>query len=144
MIGELINGNSNGSRRAYSRSSTMNGNGAGIVLILPDLLKVRRIIIHIKKWMQTKYEVLLVGLRAVIGIGVELRYKWSVLFERSIYGPMLQCVLNEEVNCILKENCEGCCGSHVRGMALDEKVKKAGYLWPTMLSSIFSFYFKTY
>ncbi|XP_075518298.1 uncharacterized protein LOC142552407 [Primulina tabacum] len=54
------------------------------------------------------------------------------LYRRSYLGPLLKCVSESEVEYILREIHEGCCGEHLGGMALSRKALLAGFWWPRM------------
>ncbi|XP_042460238.1 uncharacterized protein LOC122043709 [Zingiber officinale] len=58
-------------------------------------------------------------------IGDQL-YKW--VFSR----PLLKCLGTEEAKYALQEIHQGCCGSHIGGRMLAQKVLLAGYFWPTL------------
>ncbi|XP_075478960.1 uncharacterized protein LOC142519822 [Primulina tabacum] len=54
----------------------------------------------------------------------------NILYRRSYQGPLLKCVSESEVEYILREIHEGCCGEHLGGMALSRKAILAGFWWP--------------
>ncbi|XP_075515704.1 uncharacterized protein LOC142550516 [Primulina tabacum] len=56
----------------------------------------------------------------------------NTLYRRSYLGPLLKCVSESEVEYILREIHEGCCGEHLGGMALSRKALLAGFWWPRM------------
>ncbi|XP_073294450.1 uncharacterized protein [Primulina huaijiensis] len=51
----------------------------------------------------------------------------DVLYRRSYQGPLLKCISESEVDYILREIHEGCCGEHLGGMALSRKAMLAGF-----------------
>ncbi|XP_075489543.1 uncharacterized protein LOC142528383 [Primulina tabacum] len=56
----------------------------------------------------------------------------NTLYRRSYLGPLLKCISESEVEYILREIHEGCCGEHLGGMALSRKALLAGFWWPRM------------
>ncbi|XP_075499387.1 uncharacterized protein LOC142537778 [Primulina tabacum] len=56
----------------------------------------------------------------------------DVLYRRSYQGPLLKCLSEEEVEYVLREIHEGCCGEHLGGIALSRKAILAGFWWPQM------------
>ncbi|XP_075499061.1 uncharacterized protein LOC142537427 [Primulina tabacum] len=56
----------------------------------------------------------------------------NTLYRRSYLGPLLKCVSESEVEYILREIHEGCCGEHLGGMALSRKALLAGFWCPRM------------
>nr|XP_025665276.1 uncharacterized protein LOC112763957 [Arachis hypogaea] len=55
------------------------------------------------------------------------------LYKRGFSQPLLKCVEPENTGYILHEIHEGCCGHHIGGKTLAQKVIKAGYFWPTVI-----------
>ncbi|XP_025636484.1 uncharacterized protein [Arachis hypogaea] len=55
------------------------------------------------------------------------------LYKRGFSQPLLKCVEPENTEYILREIHEGCCGHHVGGKTLAQKVIRAGYFWPTVI-----------
>ncbi|XP_075480663.1 uncharacterized protein LOC142521330 [Primulina tabacum] len=49
----------------------------------------------------------------------------NVLYRRSYQGPLLKCLSEDEVEYVLREIHEGCCGEHLGGTALSRKL-----FWP--------------
>ncbi|XP_073294444.1 uncharacterized protein [Primulina huaijiensis] len=56
----------------------------------------------------------------------------NVLHRRSFHGPLFKCLSSVEVDYVLQEIHEGCCGEHLRGVALARKTMLAGFWWPTI------------
>ncbi|KAK2373754.1 hypothetical protein QL285_074768 [Trifolium repens] len=56
------------------------------------------------------------------------------LYKRGFAAPMLLCVGELESQRILREIHDGSCGSHIGGRSLADKVIRAGFFWPTILS----------
>ncbi|XP_075479325.1 uncharacterized protein LOC142520209 [Primulina tabacum] len=56
----------------------------------------------------------------------------NIHYRRSYQGPLLKCVSESEVEYIIREIHEGCCGEHLGGMALSRKAILAGFWWPRM------------
>ncbi|XP_075475756.1 uncharacterized protein LOC142511202 [Primulina tabacum] len=54
----------------------------------------------------------------------------DVLYRRSYQGPLLKCLSENEVEYVLREIHEGCCGEHLGGTALSRKAILAGFWWP--------------
>ncbi|XP_075498839.1 uncharacterized protein LOC142537168 [Primulina tabacum] len=53
-----------------------------------------------------------------------------VLYRRSYQGPLLKCLSENEVEYVLREIHEGCCGEHLGGTVLSRKAILAGFWWP--------------
>ncbi|XP_075500185.1 uncharacterized protein LOC142538769 [Primulina tabacum] len=56
----------------------------------------------------------------------------DVLYRRSYQGPLLKCLSEDEVEYVLREIHEGCCGEHLGGTVLSRKAILAGFWWPRM------------
>ncbi|XP_075499302.1 uncharacterized protein LOC142537693 [Primulina tabacum] len=56
----------------------------------------------------------------------------DIFYRRSYQGPLLKCLSEDEVEYVLREIHEGCCGKHLDGTALSGKVILAGFWWPRM------------
>ncbi|XP_073038057.1 uncharacterized protein [Primulina eburnea] len=56
----------------------------------------------------------------------------NVLYRRSFQGPLLKCLSEEEIEYVLREIHEGCCGENLGEMALSRKAILAGFWWPRM------------
>ncbi|XP_075500042.1 uncharacterized protein LOC142538613 [Primulina tabacum] len=54
----------------------------------------------------------------------------DVLYRRSYQGPLLKCLSENEVEYVLLEIHEGCCGEHLGGTALARKTILDGFWWP--------------
>ncbi|XP_015953826.1 uncharacterized protein LOC127747537 [Arachis duranensis] len=55
------------------------------------------------------------------------------LYKRGFSQPLLKCVEHGDTEYILREIHEGCCGHHVGGKTLAQKIIRAGYFWPTII-----------
>ncbi|XP_016195198.1 uncharacterized protein LOC107636188 [Arachis ipaensis] len=55
------------------------------------------------------------------------------LYKRGFSQPLLKCVEPGNTKYILCEVHEGCCGHHIEGKTLAQKVIRAGYFWPTVI-----------
>ncbi|XP_057755308.1 uncharacterized protein LOC130974437 [Arachis stenosperma] len=55
------------------------------------------------------------------------------LYKRGFSQPLLKCVEPGDTEYILREIHEGCCGHHVGGKTLAQKIIRAGYFWPTII-----------
>nr|XP_025647635.1 uncharacterized protein LOC112742611 [Arachis hypogaea] len=55
------------------------------------------------------------------------------LYKRGFSQPLLKCIEPENTEYILREIHEGCCGHHVGGKTLAQKIIRAGYFWPTVI-----------
>ncbi|XP_025619006.1 uncharacterized protein [Arachis hypogaea] len=55
------------------------------------------------------------------------------LYKRGFSQPLLKCVEPRDTEYILREIHEGCCGHHVGGKTLAQKVIRAGYFWLTII-----------
>ncbi|XP_057760688.1 uncharacterized protein LOC130981070 [Arachis stenosperma] len=55
------------------------------------------------------------------------------LYKRGLSQPLLKCVEPEDTKYILREIHEGCCGHHIGGKTLAQKVIRAGYFWTTVI-----------
>ncbi|XP_075492557.1 uncharacterized protein LOC142530619 [Primulina tabacum] len=49
------------------------------------------------------------------------------IYRRSFQGPLLKCLSMRDVDYVLREIHEGCCGEHLRGIALARKAMLAGF-----------------
>ncbi|XP_073290649.1 uncharacterized protein [Primulina huaijiensis] len=56
----------------------------------------------------------------------------NVLYRRSGQGPSLKCLAENEVEYVLRDIHEGCCGEHLGGTFLARKAILVGFLWPKM------------
>ena len=56
----------------------------------------------------------------------------EVLYKKSFFGPLLQCITRES-KAILKSIHSGVCGNHSRGQSLAHKALTAIYFWPYMM-----------
>ncbi|XP_057742920.1 uncharacterized protein LOC130961192 [Arachis stenosperma] len=55
------------------------------------------------------------------------------LYKRELSQPLLKCVKPGDTEYILRKIHEGCCGHHVGGKTLAQKVIRAGYFWPAVI-----------
>ncbi|XP_072071627.1 uncharacterized protein [Arachis hypogaea] len=55
------------------------------------------------------------------------------LYKRGFSQPLLKCIEPENTEYILRVIHEGCCGHHVGGKTLAQKIIRAGYFWPTVI-----------
>ncbi|XP_072071663.1 uncharacterized protein [Arachis hypogaea] len=55
------------------------------------------------------------------------------LYKRGILQPLLKCIKPGDTEYILRKVHEGCCGHHIGGKTLAQKIIRAGYFWPTIL-----------
>ncbi|XP_057740563.1 uncharacterized protein LOC130957736 [Arachis stenosperma] len=55
------------------------------------------------------------------------------LYKRGFSQPLLKCVEPGNTEYILREIHEGCCGHHIGGKTLAQKIIRAGYFWPTII-----------
>ncbi|XP_016186089.1 uncharacterized protein LOC107627776 [Arachis ipaensis] len=56
------------------------------------------------------------------------------LFNKGLNQPLLKCLRPDQTNYVLSEVHEGCCGHHIGGKALAQKLVRAGYYWPSMMA----------
>uniref|UniRef100_A0A2N9HQX3 Uncharacterized protein n=1 Tax=Fagus sylvatica TaxID=28930 RepID=A0A2N9HQX3_FAGSY len=56
----------------------------------------------------------------------------GTLYKRGFSLPYLRCLAPDEANYVMREIHEGVCGNHSGARALQKKVVRAGYYWPTM------------
>ncbi|XP_015971480.1 uncharacterized protein LOC107494952 [Arachis duranensis] len=56
------------------------------------------------------------------------------LFKKGLNQPLLKCLHPDQMDYVLREVHEGCCGHHIGGKALARKLIRAGYYWPTMMA----------
>ena len=56
----------------------------------------------------------------------------GILYKRSFSLPYLRCLAPDEAKYIMREIHEGICGNHSRARALQKKIIRAGYYWPSM------------
>ncbi|XP_072062145.1 uncharacterized protein [Arachis hypogaea] len=55
------------------------------------------------------------------------------LYKRGFSQPLLKCVKPGDTEYILREIHEGCCGHHIGGKTLAQRIIRAGYFWPTVI-----------
>ncbi|XP_015934190.1 uncharacterized protein LOC107460346 [Arachis duranensis] len=56
------------------------------------------------------------------------------LYKRGLHQPLLKCMRPDQMDYVLSEVHEGCCGHHIRGRSLARKLIWTGYYWPTIMS----------
>ncbi|XP_072074141.1 uncharacterized protein [Arachis hypogaea] len=56
------------------------------------------------------------------------------LFKKGLNQPLLKCLCPDQTDYVLPEVHEWCYGHHIRGKALAQKLVRAGYYWPSMMS----------
>ena len=54
------------------------------------------------------------------------------LYKRGFFTPFLKCIAGEDTRYVLREVHEGICGNHIGARALEGKVLRQGYYWPTI------------
>ncbi|XP_074586639.1 uncharacterized protein LOC141841992 [Curcuma longa] len=54
------------------------------------------------------------------------------LYRRAFSRPLLKCLGPEDVDYVMKEVHQGCCGNHLRAQDLTRKILLADYFWPTL------------
>ncbi|XP_056688281.1 uncharacterized protein [Spinacia oleracea] len=117
-------------------SSTVNGLGAGVVLIPPvgkNIEYVLKFAIAYKEKGELPEDKLQArklkrfNQRFIIDANGEL-------MRRSFSAPLLKCVGPTNADYILREIHLGICGNHIGGRALAHKALRAGFWWPTMVS----------
>ena len=55
------------------------------------------------------------------------------LYKRGFFTPILKCIAGKDADYVLMEVHECVCGNHIGAWALEGKVLRQGYYWPTML-----------
>ena len=55
------------------------------------------------------------------------------LYKRGFFAPILKCIEGRDADYVLKEVHEGVCRNHIGAWALERKVLRQGYYWPTIL-----------
>ncbi|XP_072064541.1 uncharacterized protein [Arachis hypogaea] len=56
------------------------------------------------------------------------------LFKKGLNQPLLKCLRPDQTDYVLSEVQEGCCGHHIGGKALAQKLVRDGYYWPSMMT----------
>ena len=56
----------------------------------------------------------------------------GTLYKKSMAGPYLRCLEDNEAKEVLKDIHEGDCGNHTGGRSLCSEILRTGYFWPTM------------
>nr|XP_025622853.1 uncharacterized protein LOC112715283 [Arachis hypogaea] len=56
------------------------------------------------------------------------------LIKKGLNQPLLKCLHPDQMDYVLREVHEGCCGHHIGGKALARKLIRAGYYWPSMMA----------
>ena len=57
----------------------------------------------------------------------------GALYKRVFFTPILKCIARGDADYVLREVHECVCGCHIGARALEGKVLRQGYYWPTML-----------
>ncbi|XP_025685479.1 uncharacterized protein [Arachis hypogaea] len=55
------------------------------------------------------------------------------LLRKGLSQPLLKCLHPDQTDYVLREVHEGCCGHYIGGKALERKLIRAGYYWPSMM-----------
>uniref|UniRef100_A0A2N9F5L1 RNase H type-1 domain-containing protein n=1 Tax=Fagus sylvatica TaxID=28930 RepID=A0A2N9F5L1_FAGSY len=63
----------------------------------------------------------------------------GTLYKRGFSLPYLRCLAPDEANYVMREIHEGICGNHSGARALQKKVVRAGYYWPSMQADAIRF-----
>ena len=63
----------------------------------------------------------------------------NILCKKSLAGPYLRCLEQNQALEVLKDIHEGDCGNHTGGRALVSKILRTGYYWPTMRKDAMTF-----
>ena len=56
----------------------------------------------------------------------------GILYKRSFSLPYLRCLAPDEAKYVMREIHKGICGNHSGARALQKKIVRAGYYWPSM------------
>jgi hypothetical protein len=77
----------------------------------------------------------------------KLRYKaikfvvlYGRLYYKSLYGVLLQCLVQEEAKRMMSEVHDGLCGAHQSAYRMKWVIRQTGCYWPTMLEDCFEYY----
>ena len=57
----------------------------------------------------------------------------KVLYKKLYDGILLRCLSYQEADEVLKEMHDGVCGAHQTGPKLQDRIRRMGYYWPTMV-----------
>ncbi|XP_057744905.1 uncharacterized protein LOC130962752 [Arachis stenosperma] len=57
------------------------------------------------------------------------------LFKKGLNQPLLKCLHPDQTDYVLSEVQEECCGHHIGGKALAQKLVRDGYYWPSMMTN---------
>uniref|UniRef100_A0A2N9IPQ6 Uncharacterized protein n=1 Tax=Fagus sylvatica TaxID=28930 RepID=A0A2N9IPQ6_FAGSY len=63
----------------------------------------------------------------------------GTLYKRGFSLPYLRCLAPDEANYVMREIHEGVCGDHSGARALQRKIVRAGYYWPSMKADAYQF-----
>uniref|UniRef100_A0A2N9FSH1 Uncharacterized protein n=1 Tax=Fagus sylvatica TaxID=28930 RepID=A0A2N9FSH1_FAGSY len=63
----------------------------------------------------------------------------GTLYKRGFSLPYLRCLAPDEANYVMREIHEGVCGDHSGARALQRKIVRAGYYWPSMKADTYQF-----
>uniref|UniRef100_A0A2N9G201 Integrase catalytic domain-containing protein n=1 Tax=Fagus sylvatica TaxID=28930 RepID=A0A2N9G201_FAGSY len=144
-------------------SSTKDSGGVGIVLRSPegDIIKQAIRLQYPTTNNEAEYEALLVGTQNGQDTGSHrarrtlpddrhearrLKVRASrflmlqgTLYKRGFSLPYLRCLAPDEANYVMREIHEGVCGDHSGARALQRKIVRAGYYWPSMKADTYQF-----
>uniref|UniRef100_A0A2N9FH63 Uncharacterized protein n=1 Tax=Fagus sylvatica TaxID=28930 RepID=A0A2N9FH63_FAGSY len=114
-------------------SATKDSGGVGVVLKSPegDTIKQAVRLQYPTTNNEAEYEALLTGLEMAKVLGAT-ELETGTLYKKSFSLPYLRCLAPDEANYVLREIHEGVCGNHSGARALQRKVVRAGYYWPSM------------
>ena len=62
------------------------------------------------------------------------------LYHRIVDGILLKCLSQEEAKVLMGEIHEGVCGAHQSTHKMKWMIRRAGYVWPTILEDCFKYY----
>ena len=63
----------------------------------------------------------------------------NALFSKNRECILLNCLIKEEVDKILKEFHAGDCGGHLYWKSIVDKILRAGFYWPTVFTNVKKF-----
>uniref|UniRef100_A0A2N9HTB0 Uncharacterized protein n=1 Tax=Fagus sylvatica TaxID=28930 RepID=A0A2N9HTB0_FAGSY len=67
------------------------------------------------------------------------QFREGTLYKRGFSLPYLRCLAPDEANYVMREIHEGVCGDHSGARALQRKIVRAGYYWPSMKADTYQF-----
>ena len=56
----------------------------------------------------------------------------DTLYRRGVYSVLRRCLTHEEAEVVLNDSHSGACGGHLSGLAMAQKILRAGYFWPSI------------